>query len=119
MREAALQGTGVVPIVVQPGSLAFGNQRVTTTGAAQPVTMTNNRSTSITLNISKSGANPAESAARISIPETMSAPVVSANTEKGVAVADAANAAATLQVPPPMPQPETTSAPVGSSSKPS
>jgi hypothetical protein len=56
----ALQGTGVVPIVVQPGSLAFGNQRVNTTGAAQPVAVTNNRSTSISLNISKSGPNPAD-----------------------------------------------------------
>jgi hypothetical protein len=56
----ALSGTGVAPVVVQPGSLSFGNQRVGTNTSQQPVTVTNNRTGSINLDVSKSGPDPAD-----------------------------------------------------------
>lgn len=56
----SLSGTGVDSVVVQPGSLSFGAQRVGTSSSQQPVTVTNNRTGSINLNVSKSGPNPAD-----------------------------------------------------------
>jgi hypothetical protein len=44
-------GTGVAGTVVQPDAVAFGDQRVGTTSAVQPVTVTNNRSQAITVNV--------------------------------------------------------------------
>jgi hypothetical protein len=58
--SVSLSGTGVDPVVVQPGSLSFGNQRVGASTSQQPVTVTNNRTGSINLNVSKSGPNPAD-----------------------------------------------------------
>src|SRR5260370_1296354 len=49
-QSAPLTGTGVVPVVLSPSSVTFGNQVTNTTSAAQTVTITNNQS--IVLNIS-------------------------------------------------------------------
>jgi len=48
-QSAALSGTGVVDVGLSPGSLAFGNQVVNTSSAAQVITVTNNETTSITV----------------------------------------------------------------------
>ncbi|HYX84383.1 MAG TPA: choice-of-anchor D domain-containing protein [Gaiellales bacterium] len=53
----AIHGSGVPPVAVQPASLSFGPQRVGTTSASQPVTVTNNQSSSTSLNTGKSGPN--------------------------------------------------------------
>ena len=50
-------GTGVDPVTVQPTSLSFVDQHVGTTGSAQPITVTNNQSQTITVNVS---GNPAD-----------------------------------------------------------
>jgi hypothetical protein len=56
----SLSGAGVDPVVIQPGSLSFGTQRAGTSSSQQPVTVTNNRTSSINLDVSKSGPNPAD-----------------------------------------------------------
>jgi hypothetical protein len=43
-------GTGVLPLTFSPASLTFATQSVGTVSAAQTVTMTNNQSTTVTLN---------------------------------------------------------------------
>jgi centrosomal CEP192-like protein len=50
-------GTGVDPVTVQPTDLSFVDQHVGTTGSAQPITVTNNQSLAITVNVS---GNPAD-----------------------------------------------------------
>jgi hypothetical protein len=50
-------GTGVDPVTVQPTDLSFADQHVRTTSPAQPITVTNNQSQSIPVNV---GGNPAD-----------------------------------------------------------
>ena len=54
-----LSGTGIVPVTALPGSLNFGNVAVGTTSAPQTVTVTNNKSTSLTISVlAVPGASP-------------------------------------------------------------
>jgi len=55
--SVALSGTGVDPVTVQPTSLPFNDQHVGTTSPTQPITVTNNQSQSIAVNVS---GNPAD-----------------------------------------------------------
>ncbi len=57
----ALKGTGVLPVTLQPVSLAFGQVSVGTTSAAKVVTVTNNEKVAITFSsIVLTGAHPAD-----------------------------------------------------------
>lgn len=48
-QTASLTGTGIVAVSLSPASLAFGNQIINTSSAAQAVTVTNNQSTTVTV----------------------------------------------------------------------
>lgn len=59
-QQVTLAGTGTA-ISVSPSSLTFGNQAQNTTSPSQPVTVTNNGTTSLTINsISFTGTNAAD-----------------------------------------------------------
>ena len=59
-QQVTLSGTGTA-ISVSPSSLTFGNQTQNTTSPSQPVTVTNNGTTALTINsISFTGANAAD-----------------------------------------------------------
>jgi hypothetical protein len=45
----SLTGTGIVPVVASPATLSFGNQLTGTTSGSQPVTLTNNRTSPLTI----------------------------------------------------------------------
>jgi len=51
----SLTGVGIQPVVVNPGSLSFPVQAVGTTSPAQPVTLTNNQTTGLTISSITSG----------------------------------------------------------------
>lgn len=48
-QTVALSGTGILPVVLSPSSLNFGNQAVATTSGAKTVTLTNNLSSALTI----------------------------------------------------------------------
>jgi uncharacterized repeat protein (TIGR03803 family) len=57
-QTVSINGTGVAPVTVTPGSLAFASQSVGTTSAARTVTLKNDQSTSLTgIGISYAGPN--------------------------------------------------------------
>ena len=60
MPTVILNGTGVDPVTVSPGTLAFGNQGLHSPTADKTVTVQNNTSIPVGLSFNLGGANPGD-----------------------------------------------------------